>query len=680
MSHNIPTAVASAISKLLPDRPEAALDIECFHNWFLIGITDAKTGQEWDFQMIPGSQLDVFAIQRLLQHYTIVTFNGVNYDVPMLALALAGATCEVLKAANDDMIVRKFKWWVVLKKFGIRIPDYIDHIDVMEPTPGVRVTLKQYACRMHSPLVQDSPVDFSKPIDYKHVNAEINYCRNDRRVTLQLREQIKSRLALRAALSERYQVDLRSKSDAQMAEAMVKVEWSRRLKEELNNLAPSVTAYDTHWDGTLKPIIPHYKHGTTFKAIIPEYVHFVTPYMQDVLALVRNCDFLIVDKEEAETDNDGNEVLGPDGKKLKTGVKMPKELKGLDINMPMCPSTFRMGIGGLHSKEKARTVASDPMRGTNVTADVAAYYPSVIVNSGLYPPQLGPLFQTIYGGFKTERDLAKIKLPTLVVGSPLWEEITTVTNGFKIVNNGTFGKLFSKHSIFYFPQMGISVTIGGQLSLLMLIERLTLAGIFVISANTDGIEMFVPIGLEETAKSIMAWWEKTCNLVLETHNYMALCSESVNSYVALQFDGSVKRKGRYGRSGVISPDATAGKHPDMDICADAVVAYLSKRVPLGKTIRECVDIRKFIRVRGAKGGARMATDTPDVNYGRAVRWYYSTASVGDYIVDAETNNQVAGSMGAKLCLALPLMMPMDVDYSFYERTAEKMLVDMGIGG
>lgn len=660
-------------------RPEAGVDIECFHNWFLWGLTDAVTGQQWDYQMVPGTRLDTGAIETLLRHYTAVTFYGVGYDLPMTLLALAGADCATLKQANDEMIVGGMKWWVMLKKYGLRIPHWFDHIDVSEPTPGVRVTLKQYMCRMHSQKIQDSPVDFKLPIDPKHVPQEVEYCRNDRRGTLELREQIKSRIDLRIKLSERYGIDLRSKSDAQMAEAMVKVEWSRRLKEQIDNLVPSVRDYEVKWDGTLSPVIPKFAHGHKFKCIIPEYIHFVTPYMQGVLELIRNCEFTLTDKDEALLLSDGTEEVGPDGKKLKTGVVMPKELKGLDIHMG--PSTFRMGIGGLHSKEKKTTVRSHPGRGTLRTADVAAYYPSCIVNSGMNPPQLGPLFQEIYGGFKHERDHAKLKLATLIVGSELWEEITTVTGGFKIVNNGTFGKLFSRHSIFYHPQMGITVTVGyGQLSLLMLIERLTISGIGVVSANTDGVEMFVPEGLDGVCDQILAWWEKTCHLTLEVHPYLALCSESVNSYVSLQFDGSVKRKGRYGRSGVISPDATAGKHPDIDVCAEAVVAYLSKGTMLSQSIRGCSDIRKFIRVRGAKGGARMSSDTPDMNYGRAVRWYYSTATVGDYIVDAESNNKVAGSDGAKLCMELPTAMPGDVDYHYYETVAEKMLLDMGIGG
>ena len=65
----------------------------------------------------------------------------------------------------------------------------------------------------------------------------------------------------------------------------------------------------------------------------------------------------------------------------------------------------------------------------------------------------------------------------LIADTLEWLEKEVIANGGKIVLNGTFGKLFSLFSIFFSPQQGISTTVGGQLSLLMLIERLEIAGI-----------------------------------------------------------------------------------------------------------------------------------------------------------------------------------------------------------
>ncbi len=662
-------------------RPEAELDIECFHNWFLVGITDSATGTEWDFQMVPGCPLDIASITTLLQHYTVVTFNGQGYDLPMLMLALTGADNATLKAANDDIICNQLKWWAFYKKYNCYPPHWVDHIDVSEVAPGVRVSLKQYMCRMSSPLVQDSPVDFNLPLPLEEAPHEIHYCRNDRRGTHQLRAIVDERMKVRSRMSERYGVDLRSKSDAQMAEAMVKAEWSRIVGDSINRYNADANrtgydpdryphlhlgSYDVDYHGVPRPIVPKYNHGTKFKAMLPAYIQFATPYMQAFHDVVRNCEFFISDKDEAIS-------LGYDPEGLRTGVMIPEELKGRDITIGN--STYRVGIGGLHSQESSASHRSTPGVCTLKTADVASYYPSLIINAGMYPHQLGPMFLEIYKGFYSDRLAAKQNLKSHPKDSSEHMELKAIESGFKIVLNGTFGKLFSRYSIFYAPEFGIAVTIGGQLSLLMLIERLELAGISVISANTDGVEMSIPFGREWIAESIIEWWQEVTGLTLEDKNYMALYSRDVNNYISLQFDGSVKRKGVFGESGVLN-----NKHPDCDVCADAVVAFLSTGVPLQDTIRACGDIRKFIRVRGAKGGGEWvkASTGERERLGRAVRWYYATAS-SDYIADSASGNKVAGSDGARPVMRLPDNLPGDIDYGYYVQRAEEMLDDIGYG-
>lgn len=688
-------------------RPEADLDIEVFQNWFLVGFTDKATGQHWDYQMVPGMPLDIASIEALLRHYTIVTFNGTNYDLVILSLALKGADNATLKAANDDIITNNLRWWIACKKYNCFPPDYVDHIDVSEVAPGVRLSLKQYACRMHSELVQDTPVDFNAPLPMDHVLDEIHYCRNDRSITRELREGVDERLQMRVRLSAQFGVDLRSKSDAQAAEAMVKAEWTRQMRESLERYHTleqgfpidhdgdfphlGVPNFEVDWKGNPKPIIPHYNHGTTFKVRIPEYVQFVTPYMQQFLQTVRDCDFLISNKEEAE-------LIGLDGTGIRTGVVIPEELKGRDIVIGR--STYRVGIGGLHSQESSASHRTVPGVLSLRTADVASYYPSFVLNAGMYPPQLGPLFLSIYRNVYNERLRAKAALKTLTKDHPEYMATKTVEGGFKIILNGTFGKLFSRYSIFYAPEFGIAVTIGGQLSLLMLIERLEVSGIRVVSANTDGIEMSIPAGREWVADTIMDWWQKATGLGLDSGAYLGLYSRDVNNYISLQFDGSVKRKGVFGESGLLN-----NRHPDLDICSDAVVALLTKGVPLMSTIESCTDIRKFLRVRGAKGGATWVrpdegdriADVPTIkpeggldfqnlqkkiiggmHLGRAVRWYYKRDS-RDYIVDTKSLNKVAGSDGAQPVMRLPKELPSDIDYHYYLTVAEQMLVDIGYG-
>ena len=107
--------------------------------------------------------------------------------------------------------------------------------------------------------------------------------------------------------------------------------------------------------------------------------------------------------------------------------------------------------------------------------DVASYYPSIILNQGLCPANIGENFLRVYKKIVDERLKAKK------------EGDKVVSESLKIVINGSFGKFGSKFSALYAPEMLLQVTLTGQLALLMLIEKLENADIKVISANTDGV-------------------------------------------------------------------------------------------------------------------------------------------------------------------------------------------------
>ncbi len=687
-------------------RPEAELDVECFSDWFEIGITDAANGWEWDFQLVPGSTLDIESIEKLLQHYTVTTFNGQHYDIPMVTLALAGADNAALKMANDTIIHTNINCWAFYKKFNVRPPRYLDHIDVSEPAPGVKLSLKQYAGRCHAPTMQETVVDFDAPMPREKIPEEIGYCRNDRKVTRIMVDQLKPRLDLRRAINEEYPgIDVRSKSDAQIAEQIIKAEWSRLILDSERRFESDSYAYETglsgkppagnyphlsveyirDWNNKPQVIIPHFNHGTTFKCRVPDYIEFVTQDLKDFLQLVRTCDFFISNKDEAE-------LMEIDGKKIKTGVLIPAELKGRDIIIG--GATYRVGIGGLHSQESKVKWHTIPGVQRLRTADVRSYYPSLILNAGMYPPQLGPLFLDIYNTVYKSRLEAKAALKRSGLDPAQHKIIKTKEGGYKIVLNGTFGKLFSRYSIVYAPEFGIAVTMGGQLSLLMLIERLHLVGARIVSANTDGIEILVPEGRQWMVDSIIKWWEVKTGLGMDQEEYAALYSRDVNNYISVHNDGTTKRKGVFRESGL-----EENKHPDCDICADAVVAFLTTGTPLITTIMGCKDIRKFVRIRGVTGGGvylqeggnwKHITTTDDKGklkivgieggqyLGKAVRWYYGRTQ--GYIAATKSGNKVAGSDGATPVMRLPTEFPEhDINYQVYLDMAESMLEDIGFG-
>ena len=300
-------------------RPLIELDLECYPTYFLAKFYDERTGRFLSVGMWDGQPLDIEQLVRVLQMVTIVTFNGVGYDVPMLTLALYGATNAQLKEANDDIIVRGLKPWEFYQKWGIEPLDFIDHIDVMEVAPGVRIGLKMYMGRLHAPKMQDLPYDPDMHIDGVQRFIIADYCGNDLTGTNLLRREVWDRIALRMAIGERYGIDVRSKSDAQIAEAVI--------KSQLD----------------FKPSYRYIQDGYTFNYNPPDYIQYVTPQMRELLDVVKRAPFTVRDKEEAI-------ALGyydpddPDQPKIKTGVRIPTELLGRDIIIGQ--GKYRIGIGG----------------------------------------------------------------------------------------------------------------------------------------------------------------------------------------------------------------------------------------------------------------------------------------------------------------------------------------------
>jgi hypothetical protein len=233
--------------------------------------------------------------------------------------------------------------------------------------------------------------------------------------------------------------------------------------------------------------------------------------------------------------------------------------------------------------------------------------------------------------------------------------------------NGSFGKLGSKYSALYAPEMLIQTTITGQLALLMLIERFELAGARVVSANTDGVVVLYKKNLEQKIAAVAWEWMLDTSFQLEETRYGALASRDVNNYVAIKPDGSVKCKGAFGAPGL-------SKNPDNAIVYHAVAQYISKSIPIETTIRECTDIRKFLTLRRVTGGATWRGEY----LGRAVRFYLSTSVPQSECIQYSTNtNRVPKSSGAMPLMELPKTFPTDVDYQSYIHAAEDLLGEIG---
>lgn len=518
------------------------LDTECYRDYWLVMFRNIETGATREFELHEDSPLDTDAVMRIMRGRTTVGFNSNSYDLPMIFMACLGHSNEFLKDLSDKIILGNMKPWEIERHYNVKFPR-VDHIDLIEVAPG-QASLKIYGGRLHARRMQDLPIEPNALIAPDQRGPLRVYCGNDLDTTIELHNKLVPQLELREQMSREYKQDLRSKSDAQIAEAVIKSQL-----EQMTGNRPE------------RPIVPG---GTKFRYKIPHFIEFQSGVMQRILDVIRTTDFVV----------------------SATGsVEMPPFLA--EATIPIGRSLYRMGIGGLHSSEESVAHFSDE-KVMLVDRDVTSYYPMIIIGQQLFPKHLGSHFLDVYKGIVRRRVDAKRR----------GDKVTD--SSLKITINGSFGKFGSKWSALYSPELLIQTTLTGQLALLMLIEALEEIGIPVVSANTDGVVIKCPRSREKDMLNAISWWEAKTSFNTEETRYAALYSRDVNNYLAVKEGGDVKRKGAYAEAGL-------QKNPANEICVDAIVELLTKGTSLWKTVKGCRDIRKFVTVRTVKGGAYETT-------------------------------------------------------------------------
>ena len=576
--------------------------------------------------------------ETLLPNYTWVGFNSENFDRPLIAAALMGYDEHGIKVLAENIIREEMRSWQTYKEFKLDFIDY-DHIDLIDVAPGVMVSLKTYAGRMGYPTMVDMPFHHDQDLTPSQLTQLESYCINDLGVTEALFNQLKTEIELRNELTNEYGIDLRSKSDAQIAEVILKEKCGIRKRD---TKIPSSVRYTT-----------------------PKFIKTTSPAIKELIELLNEHDFKI---------NYAN------------GSPLVPEF----LNEPVRINNgfYQMGVGGLHSTHDQNMYLESSDTLCMSDFDVASYYPNIMMKAGLIPKlggNKGELFIEAYRHIYEQRMEAKR------AGNK------KVANSLKITLNGTFGKLGNLYCSFYSPDLLLAVTITGQLNLLCLIYELEkIKGVQIRSANTDGVLVAYP---PETRERVLAVFTKNSGRTgfeYEETPYTKYAAKDVNNYYAMKPDGNVKRKGLYAVAGVQEM-----KNPTMEVCSDAVAEYLSKGTSIGEFIRSCKEIKDFVAIRNVKGGGvqhlktKLVDDWEEIGdrlwvhpgmttkpvkrksrppprevgvggkpFGRVARWYMTTEKLPP-LSYLGSGNTVPKTEGGKLCLTLPTTLPKGLNKAWY---------------
>jgi hypothetical protein len=202
------------------------------------------------------------------------------------------------------------------------------------------------------------------------------------------------------------------------------------------------------------------------------------------------------------------------------------------LNVVIDGFQYDFGTGGIHGCKKGVTISKDGKR--IYTLDVASYYPNLSIRNKIYPEHLDILFCDVYEGLFIERRSYDKKSP--------------FNKALKLALNGTYGASGDEFSPMFDKKFMMSITINGQLSLCMLMEKLLKeVNAEVIMCNTDGFEFVAGEDPETKLKieQLVTEWETMTGLEMEGALYDKMMAANVNNYIACFYGGEVKHKGAY---------------------------------------------------------------------------------------------------------------------------------------
>lgn len=482
-------------------------DCETYPNCFIFCAEDAESDGRWSFEIsarIDDSAKIVQWMTELRQSdSTMVGFNNIGFDYPIIhMLYLMGkATAQQLydKAMAIIAGTDKFSHMVYPSNRIVRQIDLftIHHFD----NKARSTSLKALEFNMRMPNIKDLPFKVGTTLTGVQIDILRDYCFHDIVATKLFYEQTRTQIEFRQQLSSKYKGDVVNYSDVKLGKTIFQTELE----------ANGVECYTVGPEGRTPKQTP--RNYIPLASCIPNYIRFDRPEFAHVLNIFRE--------------------------------KVIYETKGAFKNLTASVDGLSVifGTGGIHaSVESERFEATEEMMILDM--DVTSMYPSIAIENNLFPEHLGIKFVEVYRQLR-ERRMSYPK-----------ESIENAA--LKLALNGVYGASGDTFSIFYDPLFTMRITVGGQLMMAMLMERLLrVKNLRIIQGNTDGVTVFMPRTEVERVQEICDAWASLTKLSLEFVEYRKMSIADVNSYLAVDTKGNVKRKGRYEHNVKWHQDASA---------------------------------------------------------------------------------------------------------------------------
>ena len=296
--------------------------------------------------------------------------------------------------------------------------------------------------------------------------------------------------------------------------------------------------------------------------------------------------------------------------------------KSLVIDVAGVKTIF--GWGGIHS-----AIPKYSGEGYFINMDVTSLYPSLMIRYNLHSRNIKDP-QKYVDMYHTRVKLKAEKNPLqIALKEPL---------------NGSYGAMKDKNNPLYDPLMANNICVHGQLLLLDLMEKLE-PHAKIIQSNTDGILIKMPNGKNEDSwfnliDDIVYEWEKRTGLTMEFDEYRKVFQKDVNNYVAVPTGPLYDEKGkpRWKSKGSYVKKQGLLDY-DLPIVNKAMVEYMTKDIPVEKTITECDDLIMFQKIVKLSGKFKYAIHNGKILDEKCFRVFASNNNFDTYIGKQKEKNK-----------------------------------------
>lgn len=347
-------------------------------------------------------------------------------------------------------------------------------------------------------------------------------------------------------------------------------------------------------------------------------------------------------------------------KEIESFTVIPKQ-KYFEYEVIFGNLTYSIGSGGLHAV--LDNVYIKPEENEYYSSvDVASYYPSQIIDLGYTHRFLGQRFIKHYSDIRKERFEAKAK------GDK------AVDKSLKLTLVSLYGQYLNEYSPYYDGFLAQRICVNGQLMLLMLAEKMHLAGFKVVSANTDSVDVIYPKNKVKEFQDICNWWQKKTKMILEEDRVEFAVFQDVNCYFMKMNNGYVKEKGRW----LTTPQL--GKGFNKPIINIALREYFMNGIKPEETILNHKDPLDFCSAQ--RVGKKFQVIWQDKMQQRINRYYVSLKDDADYIYKRKEDSLHNLLKGHKVSILndtskVNHIEELKIDYEYYINETYKTIKNYG---